>query len=319
MMHALGPRTSHIFDLLQSRILSGELKPGARLPPHIRLAADFGVAPMTIRNVLGRLEAAGLVSRELGRGTFVRGSSARLAVLVVAGAHLQEALGEHVRRSGLPLISAAAPADALGILNTNRSIGLVLCDLAAPAAGPVAEFIRGVRRRWPRLPVAVVTTSPSDLDALFGAPECPVLLMPTPIQASQIDEVFRLALPEAVEQAVVATDSQARILYWNRGAERLYGWAAEEVLGRRVAEVIGAPKLLERGLGIMTLLRDGKSWTGELSVCRRDGTPLRVLVTDSPIRDSDGQLVGIMSISVEPRTGTRTSTWDGAPHQERGQ
>jgi PAS domain S-box-containing protein len=43
-----------------------------------------------------------------------------------------------------------------------------------------------------------------------------------------------------VEQAVVATDPQARILYWNQGAERLYGWSADEVLGRNAAEVIVA-------------------------------------------------------------------------------
>ena len=119
----------------------------------------------------------------------------------------------------------------------------------------------------------VITASAADLAPLHGTPECPVLVVPAPVRASQLDEVLRLALSdparpvqaaqsanpdeisfrarllEAVEQAVVATDPQARILYWNHGAERLYGWSAEEVLGRNAAEVIVAPKLLERGLG----------------------------------------------------------------------
>lgn len=57
------------------------------------------------------------------------------------------------------------------------------------------------------------------------------------------DEVsFRARLLEAVEQAVIATDTQARILYWNQGAERLYGWRAEEVLGRNATEVIVSPR-----------------------------------------------------------------------------
>src|ERR1700674_5580241 len=103
MIHDFGPRTGRIFDLLQERILSGELEPGAQLPPHTRLAADFGVAPMTIRSVLARLESAGLISREPGRGTFVR-TSARPAVLVLATPPLQELLGVHVRRIGPPLL-----------------------------------------------------------------------------------------------------------------------------------------------------------------------------------------------------------------------
>jgi hypothetical protein len=60
-----------------------------------------------------------------------------------------------------------------------------------------------------------------------------------------------------------------------------------------------APKLLERGLEIMSLLREGKSWSGEFPVRRRDGTEIPVLVTDSPIRDGDGHLVGIIGVAVD--------------------
>jgi len=39
------------------------------------------------------------------------------------------------------------------------------------------------------------------------------------------------AVRNAVEQAVIATDIEGQIIFWNRFAERLYGWRAEEVLG----------------------------------------------------------------------------------------
>ena len=71
------------------------------------------------------------------------------------------------------------------------------------------------------------------------------------------------------------------------------------MMGRSAAEVIVAPKLMERGLEIIALLRDGKSWTGEFPVLRRDGTEIPVLVTDSPIHDVDGRLVGIIGVSVD--------------------
>jgi PAS domain S-box-containing protein len=118
-------------------------------------------------------------------------------------------------------------------------------------------------------------------------------------RASQEALSFRARLLEAVEQAVVGTDPFGRILYWNRGAERLYGWSAEEVLGRNAGDIIVAAQFLERGREIMARLRQGESWSGEFPVRRRDGTEIPVLVTDSPIRDADGRLVGIIGVAVD--------------------
>src|SRR5215211_2433487 len=48
---------------------------------------------------------------------------------------------------------------------------------------------------------------------------------------------FQSLLLDAVGQAVIATDQQGKIVYWNRAAEELYGWSAEEAAGRSVLEV----------------------------------------------------------------------------------
>src|SRR5215212_6085717 len=48
---------------------------------------------------------------------------------------------------------------------------------------------------------------------------------------------FQAHLLDTVEQAVIATDLEGRILYWNDYAERLYGWPAAEAVGRSVLEV----------------------------------------------------------------------------------
>src|SRR5919202_49185 len=82
MRHPFGPRTQRVYVALRERILHGGLMPGMQIPSHLELAAEFGVAPMTVRQVLGRLEEEGLVVRRPGRGTFVR-ESAKPAVLVV--------------------------------------------------------------------------------------------------------------------------------------------------------------------------------------------------------------------------------------------
>ncbi|MEJ7930082.1 FCD domain-containing protein [Ramlibacter sp. AN1015] len=58
------------------RIGSGQLKAGDRLPTERELVAMFGGGRGTVRRVLGELESQGLIGREVGRGTFVRGPAA---------------------------------------------------------------------------------------------------------------------------------------------------------------------------------------------------------------------------------------------------
>ncbi|MEV7373754.1 PLP-dependent aminotransferase family protein [Streptomyces sp. NPDC090301] len=66
------PRYKQLVDALASDIRSGRLAPGARLPTHRALAAREGIALVTATRVYAELEAMGVVSREQGRGTFVR-------------------------------------------------------------------------------------------------------------------------------------------------------------------------------------------------------------------------------------------------------
>ncbi|MFD8207101.1 PLP-dependent aminotransferase family protein [Streptomyces sp. NPDC059695] len=66
------PRYKQLVDTLAADIRSGRLAAGARLPTHRRLAARENIAVVTATRVYAELEAMGLVSREQGRGTFVR-------------------------------------------------------------------------------------------------------------------------------------------------------------------------------------------------------------------------------------------------------
>lgn len=65
-------RYKQLVDELAVQIRAGQLKPGARLPTHRRLAERHGLALVTASRVYAELEAMGLVSGEVGRGTFVR-------------------------------------------------------------------------------------------------------------------------------------------------------------------------------------------------------------------------------------------------------
>src|SRR5919107_2067750 len=110
---------------------------------------------------------------------------------------------------------------------------------------------------------------------------------------------FQADLLGAVGQAVIATDLEGRITYWNRSAQDLYGCSAEETMGRFVVDVIPSEAYRERAEQIILQLRAGRSWSGEFEVRRNDGTTFPAMVTNTPVRDEQGNLIGIIGISTD--------------------
>lgn len=105
-------------------------------------------------------------------------------------------------------------------------------------------------------------------------------------------------------QAVIATDLDGTIVYWNPAAEHLYGWAAVEVLGRDITDVI-VPQMSHRiAAEIMDSLREGTAWSGGFPVQRRDGSVFPALVTDAGIY-ADGTPVGLVGASGHLGTALR--------------
>jgi GntR family transcriptional regulator len=82
------PYYAQLAEILRSAITDGELEPGAALPSEAELGATYGLSRTAVRQALGDLAAEGLVRKEKGRGSFVRGP--RRADLVV-----QEMRGFH--------------------------------------------------------------------------------------------------------------------------------------------------------------------------------------------------------------------------------
>ncbi|WP_160310594.1 PAS domain S-box protein [Microvirga vignae] len=117
---------------------------------------------------------------------------------------------------------------------------------------------------------------------------------------------FQAQLLNAVEQAVIATDLDGVVTYWNRCAEQLYGWTAEEALGRNILEINIPAEGLPQAEEIMKCLRAGQVWSGEIILRHKDGRTFPVQVTDSPVLDDSGRMVGIVGISMEISDRVRT-------------
>jgi len=201
MIYDLGPRANWVYTSLKDRITSGEFAEGSKLPSHIGLAEEFGVAPLTVRQVLARLEEEGMVSREQGRGTFVRVPSQRAVLIVDDDPDMRALLRIHVERTGHKAITEPGPAGAIKVLETDPNIVFVFSDVRMPSKGDGIDFIRSVRRRWPHVPLAALTGFPDDLSELHGTPECPILVLSKPAWAHQIVEALRLGLSLPVQSA----------------------------------------------------------------------------------------------------------------------
>jgi two-component system CheB/CheR fusion protein len=110
---------------------------------------------------------------------------------------------------------------------------------------------------------------------------------------------FQAKLLNTVEQSVIATDLEGKVIFWNQFAEKLYGWTAEETIGSSITDLTTPSTAAEQAAEIMSLLRQGKSWSGEFQVKRRDGTAFPAQVFNSPINDSQGKMIGIVGVSID--------------------
>jgi PAS domain S-box-containing protein len=112
---------------------------------------------------------------------------------------------------------------------------------------------------------------------------------------------FQAHMLEAVGQAVVATDREGHVIYWNRAAEELYGWSATEALGRLLLELTLTEEQGRLAAEVVERLERGESWSGEFQVRHRDGTVFPVFATGSPIQGRDGEYAGFIGISSDLR------------------
>jgi diguanylate cyclase (GGDEF)-like protein/PAS domain S-box-containing protein len=111
-------------------------------------------------------------------------------------------------------------------------------------------------------------------------------------------EAWPFTMLDHVHDAVTSGDLEGRLVGWNVGAERLYGYAAGEVFGRTVAEVM-RPEAGPEGVArdIDRLSRGERIEPFDAVHHAKDGRPLHVSVALSPIRDSGGEVTGVLSVS----------------------
>lgn len=97
--------------------------------------------------------------------------------------------------------------------------------------------------------------------------------------------------------AVVVTDTQGKIIDWNKGSETLYGYTKEEALGKPVS-ILHVPEDIDHITQdvISTIAKSGK-WTGEVRMLHKSGRIGWIESMCVPILDDDNQMVGALGIN----------------------
>jgi two-component system, chemotaxis family, CheB/CheR fusion protein len=127
------------------------------------------------------------------------------------------------------------------------------------------------------------------------------------------------AIVESSDDAIVAHRLDGTITAWNRGAERLYGYTAEEAIGRNVG-MLTAPGGGGELAGFAARLERGEHVEHARSLhVHKDGNRIDVSVTISPIYDANGTLTGVSAIArdMSPLLAAQREIEEGARRREQ--
>jgi PAS domain S-box-containing protein len=111
------------------------------------------------------------------------------------------------------------------------------------------------------------------------------------------EEALRFSwIVENTEDAILSKTLEGTILTWNKGAERVYGYTAAEAIGRSILFVIPPHRRAENE-DVLAQVRRGEGISYETERQRSDGQIIRLAVTVSPVRNTEGEIVGMSTIA----------------------
>jgi len=110
--------------------------------------------------------------------------------------------------------------------------------------------------------------------------------------------LFEADLLNALGQAVIATNLRGKIVYWNHAAEELVGWSRVEMVHKNMKRFfteiffVSNPEIMGR-------IWSREPWTGEITIRRRDGEFLEVIMLKTIIFDGSGKVSGVVGVLMD--------------------
>lgn len=107
--------------------------------------------------------------------------------------------------------------------------------------------------------------------------------------------LFQADILSRVQDAIVANDEKFKIIYWNKIAEKMFGWTEEEVLGKYTGDILQTKiENSSRNIGLEKLLEEGH-FEGEVCNKRKDNTYLPVDLNSKVSYNEKGEMTGVLS------------------------
>ena len=109
---------------------------------------------------------------------------------------------------------------------------------------------------------------------------------------------YHANLVDNVSDAIISTDKDLKIRSWNKAAERIYGWQADEVIDLKGSDILQTtfPEGVSREAIAKDIFEKG-SWEGELIQKTKDGRDITVYAKSMALKDEAGAVIGGVSIS----------------------
>lgn len=169
------------------------------------------------------------------------------------------------------------------------------------------------RERWVRV-LGNVEYENGKSRRLYGACQDINVQKKALIEATGSRKLLNDVLQSALEVAIIATDADGIITLFNRGAERMLGYTAEEVIGRHNPSIIHVPEEIERRseeltraygqpiAGFRAFVHKAElegSEQREWTYIRKDGLRFMVSLVVHPIRDHEGTIIGYLGVAID--------------------
>ena len=117
------------------------------------------------------------------------------------------------------------------------------------------------------------------------------------LQSQELAPYWLSAIIESADDAIISKTLDGIITSWNNGAERIFGYTADEIVGRSVTVLI-PPDHIDEEAVILSRIRAGERVEHYVTVRRRkDGSDVDISLTVSPIRSATGQIIGASKVA----------------------
>src|SRR5215470_10274907 len=105
------------------------------------------------------------------------------------------------------------------------------------------------------------------------------------------------AIVESSDDAIFSVNLDGKIASWNRGAEHLYGYTSEEAVGCAIRILVPAERQAEVDRHQQAITQGGHLGPYETERVRKDGTRVPIILTVSPLRNANGEVIGASAIA----------------------